>query len=279
MGYFSDLMIERQNDYITDALAELWDIDYYELVKYKYELIEHQDEEGLTIGFSVSFDQKVPEDFLQQIPGIDGHEVYVEPSVIMEAEPFEYEFVAMTEAGKLRENFEKEIASLRSLNELNPGNDDLETILKRQVYIAAITMMETFLSETFVRTVIGDKSVLEKFVRSHPTFKERKFTLDEIYDKYQAIEDTAKKVMLATIYHDLVKVRMMYSMTLGIKFPAIGEAIQAVKVRHDLVHRNGKSNDGEIHTIDKEAVESAIQVVERLVTELIETMELEALPF
>jgi hypothetical protein len=68
-------------------------------------------------------------------------------------------------------------------------------------------------------------------------------------------------------------------MTLGIKFPAIGEAIQAVKVRHDLVHRNGKSNDGEIHTIDKEAVESAIQVVERLVTELIETMELEALPF
>jgi hypothetical protein len=279
MGYFSELMIERQNDYVTDALAELWGVDYYELVKHEYELIEQQADDGSTTAFTIEFAPNVSEEFLHKIPGIKGHTVQVEHNVIIDAEPFEYEFAAMTEAGKLRENFEKEIANLRSLNELDLGTADLEMVLKRQIYVAAITMMETFLSETFVRTVIGDKAVLEKFVRSHPAFKERKFTLNEIYDKYHNIEDTAKKIMLETIYHDLVKVRLMYSTTLGIKFPVIVDAIQCVRVRHDLVHRNGKSNDGKIQTIDRAKVEAAIQVVEKLVTDLIETMELQALPF
>lgn len=246
MGYFSELMIEPQNDYVTDSLAELWGIDYYELSRYKYELVENQTDDGLTTGFTVDFDQDVPEDFLLRILGIDGRRVQVEPNVIIEAEPFEYEFAAITETGKLRENFVKEIANLRKLNDLDLGNVDLETALKRQVYIAAITLMETFLSETFIRTVIADKNVMEKFVRSHPSFKGRKFTLDKIYDTYNTIEDTAKKVMLETIYHDLVKVRMMYSAALDIKFPPIGDVMRCVKVRHDLVHRNGKSHDGDI---------------------------------
>ncbi|QRQ59798.1 hypothetical protein [Sphingobacterium multivorum] len=279
MGYFSELMIERYNDYVTDALAEHWGIDYYELAKYEYDLIENQSKDGLITGFTVNFHRDVPKEFLTRIPGVDDRKVKVDASVIIDAEPYEYEFEAITETSKLLDNFEKEIVNLRRLNNLDLGNKDLEVILRRQVYIAAITTMETFLSETFVKVVTNSELFMEKFVRSHPAFKDRKFTLDQIYDKYNSIGDIAKKTMLETIYHDLVKVRMMYSTTLDITFPFIGDVMRCVKVRHDLVHRNGKSNEGDVHTIDKATVENTIKIVEKLVADLAETMGLFIMPF
>lgn len=279
MGYFSELMIERYNDYVTDALAEHWGMDYYELAKHDYDLIENQTKDGVITGFTVNFHKDVPKEFLTRIPGVDGRKVKVVPSIVIDAEPYKYEFGAITGTSRLLENFEKEIVNLRRLNKLDLGNEDLESVIRRQVYIASITTMETFLSETFVKVVTDSEIFMEKFVRSHPAFKERKFTLDQVYDKYNSIADIAKKTMLETIYHDLVKVRMMYSTTLNITFPSVGDVMRCVKVRHDLVHRNGKSNVGYIHTINRSTVENTIKIVEKLVYDLAETMGLSLMPF
>lgn len=52
----------------------------------------------------------------------------------------------------------------------------------------------------------------------------------------------------------------MFKSTLGIDFPDdIGALSKAVFVRHDLVHRNGKTKDGGDHDITSSAVNDLIQ--------------------
>lgn len=279
MGYFSDLMIERQNDYITDVLAEFWNIDYYELAKYNFEIVENVSNDGITTSFTIYFDQDVPKEFLLRIPKIDGWKVQLHPDLIINAQPFQYELSAISDASKLHENFKKEITNLRSLNKLVLANPMLDVILKRQLYISSITIMETYLSDTFITKVTGDKNLIQKFVSTHPTFKERKFTLDQIYNKYDEIESTAKMIMLETIFHNLAIVRKMYLETFEIIFPNIADVIKCINVRHDLVHRNGKSKEGDEHIINKDTVELAIKSVEELVNELESSLAPDHLPF
>ena len=62
--------------------------------------------------------------------------------------------------------------------------------------------------------------------------------------------------MRDVIYHDLPKVSGMFRDALGIELPNIGEIYKSVFIRHDLVHRNGKTKDGDQHAIKQENIAS-----------------------
>ena len=81
--------------------------------------------------------------------------------------------------------------------------------------------------------------------------------------------------MLDTIYHNLVHVREMYRSTLNMDFPDISECIKYVKIRHDLVHRNGKTKDGDLLEINRLTIESLIEVVNKLINKIIIEIELD----
>jgi hypothetical protein len=60
--------------------------------------------------------------------------------------------------------------------------------------------------------------------------------------------------MLKVIYHNLDVVQNMYTATFNIKFPEIAELSKLIATRHDLVHRNGKTKEGEEVKIDKNII-------------------------
>ena len=64
------------------------------------------------------------------------------------------------------------------------------------------------------------------------------------------------------IYHDLPKVKVMYKDCLKITFPDIAELMKAIKIRHDMVHRNGKNKEGEEIEMSKSMVSDVITKVE-----------------
>jgi len=125
--------------------------------------------------------------------------------------------------------------------------------------------METFFSETFIKLVLSNQTFLKRFVKTNPEFGSRKFDLKDVFDAHMNIEETAKFVMLDTIYHDLPKVREMYRETFELNFPSIGDAIKCVKVRHDLVHRNGKSKAGVDTILNLEVISQTMDVIINLV--------------
>lgn len=55
MGNFSELMIERYNNYLTDALADHLGLDYYELAAQKFEIIPELNHEEVEVGYLIVF--------------------------------------------------------------------------------------------------------------------------------------------------------------------------------------------------------------------------------
>lgn len=64
--------------------------------------------------------------------------------------------------------------------------------------------------------------------------------------------------MLEVIYHNLAKVKIMYESTLAISFAEFSKVQNDVGIRHDLVHRNGKTKEGEEIAIDQVKVDEVI---------------------
>lgn len=118
--------------------------------------------------------------------------------------------------------------------------------------------MEAFLSETFMKLVFNEAKYFRSFVKTHPKFEE-KFELKQIFEKQDQLNAKVTKVILDTIYHNLPIVRNMYRDTFDIKFPETENLHEHVKMRHDLVHRNGKTKDGQEIIVNDNQIDKLIE--------------------
>lgn len=131
-----------------------------------------------------------------------------------------------------------------------------------------IACVETYLSDAFINTVLSNQDYLRSFFTSFKDFKEQKLGVNELLEFAGKAEEIAKKAMLEVIYHNLPKVSKMYEGTLNITFPSFSEIQRAVSVRHDLVHRNGKTKEGREIIIDDKIIDDIISKVENFIGEI-----------
>ncbi|WP_157998129.1 HEPN domain-containing protein [Aquimarina agarivorans] len=201
--------------------------------------------------------------------------MYLQPYELNEDYYYEEEFEAFSENENHLKKFNDEISNLSSLLTLEIKKPELEKILNRQLFIGVIGTMETFLSEVFIKLTLENKDYLKNFISSHPKFKAGKFELKDIFKEYEIIEETAKKVMLDTIYHNLPTVSSMFKSTFKIEFPSIAKVSKFVKLRHDLVHRNGMTKEGEPVPISDVEIVNLIDEVSKFVNEIAKNLELD----
>jgi hypothetical protein len=165
---------------------------------------------------------------------------------------------AMESNTKYHETFQKNIHSIEELlsNDVKRG---LKKVFYQLLYVNVITALETYLSDAFINSIMSNIELMRKFVETNPEFKSEKFCLSDIFSKMDAIENNVRKYLLDLIWHNLEKVKHMYSSTLGVDFPSIyKEILRAISVRHDIVHRNGKKKDGKDNKIAKKDVRALI---------------------
>lgn len=140
--------------------------------------------------------------------------------------------------------------------------------LYRILYASVITVLETFLSDAFINTVLAKPELIRKFVESSSDFKKQKFSLNKLFVKVDNIKSEVGKYLASQMWHNLEKVKLMYR-TLGINFPKdIREIIKAIRIRHDIVHRNGKSPGGKETITTKEQVCELMEQVRVLVNHI-----------
>ena len=139
---------------------------------------------------------------------------------------------------------------------------DLNNLLNMMLFVNVITALETFLSDAFIGTVIGNDQLMRKFVSSNIDFSEKKLTLNEIFDRMDNLEKEVRKYLVDLIWHNLAKVKNIYKNAMDIDFPPdIKKLYKAIAKRHDIVHRNGKTKDGEQIIISKSEIEELMQDV------------------
>ena len=136
----------------------------------------------------------------------------------------------------------------------------------RLLYANVITALETYLSDKFISSVNADEKLLRRFVETTPEFEKRKLTLSEVFNAHESIKNEVKTHLLEVVWHRLDKVEPMFRDTLGIGFPPeMGELHKALIVRHDCVHRNGRTKDGEEHVLSESAIRELLTEADKLV--------------
>jgi hypothetical protein len=270
MGHWKEIAIEMQEQESDRRLADLLGITYDELAELDYEIETDQSKDGLIYNYRIEFDvENSPKHILSKIKNLkDGCRVYFQPWDFDEEYDYDEQYEAITENKDYLQKFKDEIANLQALNSLKIPDEDLKAILHRQLFISVIGTMETFLADAFINLTNDNEEFLKNFIETHPEFKKRKFKLREVFEEYAKIKETAKKVMLDTIYHNLPSVSQMFADTFKIDFPSIKEVYKYVLKRHDLVHRNGKTKEGEAVVTDETAINELISKVTHFVIEI-----------
>jgi len=246
MGYYSELQIEMQEREQDYKLAKILGLTIDELDELIYDIHTDSSKDGLIYNYRVEFDifNSNP-DILKRIKGLStDNNVYIQPYELDENYYYDEELEAIFENENHLKKFNTEMTSLLSLLSVPLDDKSLKQILNRQIYISAIGTMELFLSEVFIIKTFEDSRYLQNFINSHPFFKRTKFELREIFKEHDKINETAKKVILDTIFHNLPTVSNMYKDTFEVEFPSIKDMYKYVMLRHDLVHRNGKTKEG-----------------------------------
>jgi hypothetical protein len=153
---------------------------------------------------------------------------------------------------------------IRSLLESSSLNEHADLLCK-MLHVHVITALETFLSDAFVNTVVGNEQLTRTFVKTNADFKKQKFTLDEIFDRIDTIEEEVKSYLLSLVWHNLARVSVLYENTLDAGFASdYPELHQAVATRHDIVHRSGKTKDGREVNVTRSSLLSLMEAVRRL---------------
>ena len=133
---------------------------------------------------------------------------------------------------------------------------DIDEDLKRNqymlLYVNVITAMETYLSDAYINTVLDNESRTRRFVEKNPDFVKQKLSLNEIFSRMERIETEVKTYLINITWHNLEKAKLMYEEILNVDFPPdLKYLFKAIIKRHDIVHRNGRTKEGDEIQVDK----------------------------
>ena len=175
-------------------------------------------------------------------------------------------------------NFLEGLSDIRRLAE-TPVDDETAQCLFRLLYVNVVTVLETYLSDAFTNTVLNDSALLRKFIETTPDFKKQKLSLSDVFNAIDELDDTAKEYLREIVWHNIRRVKPMYRDVLNVEFPDSRPTFRAIKVRHDLVHRNGKTKDGEPIQIDKGHVLALAREADDFVRQIDVDLALRESPF
>ncbi len=129
--------------------------------------------------------------------------------------------------------------------------------LYRLAYANIITALEAYLADTFIFLVTGNGAfrihyMLHKIHKKN-TSKLKKIKLSEVWSERRSKDD--KKFLSCFSWHKLKDTEDLYEKVIDIPFNNYSSTFDiAIKNRHDIVHRNGKSPDGTMLILTKKEI-------------------------
>ncbi len=166
-------------------------------------------------------------------------------------------------------------ARLKQIDEVLDLNADRHTseLVHQMVHSSLIAALEAFLADTMVFWVRTNKGVLRQFTSKNKDFQGRQLTLDQLFDRLDKLENEVEIYLQEMLWHRLDKIRPMMMAGLGINFPDIGPLMKEVVVRHDIVHRAGRTRDGDLVSLSPSDVRRVRDEVRRFAQSIYAELE------
>lgn len=120
-----------------------------------------------------------------------------------------------------------------------------QEMLRQLLYGSLIGALEAYLADTMLYWIAEEKSVFRRFVGTCKEFQKRKFLLSDILDRMDKLEDEVRTYLQDLIWHRLDKVAPLMTSSLEIAIPPYKKLMKHIVTRHDIIHRSGKTKDGQ----------------------------------
>jgi predicted SprT family Zn-dependent metalloprotease len=126
-------------------------------------------------------------------------------------------------------------------------------LLARMIFSQLISTMEAYLSDTLIHYTLQDKIRMLNLLSTDRNLLQEKLTLIEVLKNENVVQISVKKYLRSILYHNLERVRFLYKNSLGFEIIPNDKdwklLLTAVNHRHDCVHRNGVTVDGQPNRI------------------------------
>jgi hypothetical protein len=190
------------------------------------------------------FGDQVPEEIIQAVVADVESDGVTEWAPIHTEPDYDAAFEFKTNARDEAYQFFK--ARLEEVDALLAGAipDPLQPHLRQLLYSSLIAALEAFLADSVSYWVAVDKAVFRRFVTNCDEFKQQKLALTQIFERMETLEEEVEAYLQQLVWHRLDKVAPLMTDALGITLPPIGTLMKQILVRHDIVHRGGKTKEG-----------------------------------
>ncbi|EJU15110.1 hypothetical protein LH128_00472 [Sphingomonas sp. LH128] len=167
------------------------------------------------------------------------------------------------------DSFDATLADVREVLE-SPHAEFFQDTLSRMAFIQIFAALEAYLSDTLLSRAVRDSSVLTRLLAGVTELKGIKVSLADIHADPDIVRKTVARTITAISFHNLMKVDGIYNVGFGFSIfedPTIMPSMLAmVPLRHDCVHRNGRSEDGTVReVVNFGLVRRALQLFEIMV--------------
>ncbi|EGR2288327.1 hypothetical protein D0815_22905 [Vibrio parahaemolyticus] len=166
----------------------------------------------------------------------------------------------------IHQSFINELDALKVMADSNFNNRQniafvLHTnIVVKMSYAYAVTLLETFLGDTLKSLVSQDEQCLKNALRKFKILKSVKLT--DLADTDLDVRSLVLKYVSDVLYHNIPNVVEMYEQVLNRKLDMdISNVVKITKLRHDIVHRNGKTIDGSTISLSAQDFTHAIDEI------------------
>jgi hypothetical protein len=152
------------------------------------------------------------------------------------------------------------------------GAPSAQLLARNLAFSSVITSLESFLWETVVYWVDHDNSTIVNIVKNIPVFRDQPLKLGQIFEKSETLKDDVKAYLQNLVWHQWNKVAPLFTVGLGLENPGFGQFEDALKKRHDIVHRSGISKTGVPVSVDDREIEALCEQIIRFATEIDEKL-------
>lgn len=159
----------------------------------------------------------------------------------------------------------KDLDNIETLMDGTVLDSSNEQLFLRLLCVNIVTVLEVFLLDAFLNTAMNDEACLRNFIARNPDFKKRNLTLNEIFVRMEGLKKEIKNYLFDIVWHNLAKIKPMYKTTFGIDFSEdlTKPLFKLIAMRHDIVHRNGKTKEGNAIELSRSDITQLLNHVRR----------------
>ena len=134
-----------------------------------------------------------------------------------------------------------------------------DPLLNQLFFSHIISVMEKYLYDLFIHEISEDNKKLRRLANQNK-FKEQK--LGVAFALNHSVADWIIDTMKKMVWHRLNDIQILYKEVLNVSFELELPVIDAIRKRHDLVHRNGFDMEGNIVSISEEGLGTLISTID-----------------